>query len=46
MDFTHIEYIDDDKKHANEKARNLSNATIIRGADDMKNVNDLGIPIV
>ena len=46
MDFTHIEYLDDDKKHTNEKARNLSNATIIRGADDLKNVNDLGIPIV
>ena len=46
MDFTHIEYLDDDKKHTNEEARNLSNATIIRGADDLKNVNDLGIPIV
>nr|DAE19726.1 MAG TPA: hypothetical protein [Myoviridae sp. ctuID12] len=46
MDFTHIEYLDDDKRYANEKTRNLSNATIIRGADDLKNVNDLGIPIV
>lgn len=46
MDFTHIEYLDDDKIKTGGKKKNLSNATVIRGADDLKNVNDLGIPIV
>lgn len=44
MDFTHIEYLSDsEKKKQNDK---LKNATVINGAEDLKNLNDLGIPII
>lgn len=42
MDFTHIEYLSDSEKQ-NE---NLQNAKVINGAEDLKNLNDLGIPIL
>jgi len=44
MDFTHIEYLSDsEKKKQDDK---LKNATVINGAEDLKNLNDLGIPII
>lgn len=44
MDFTHIEYLtDSEKKKQDDK---LKNATVINGAEDLKNLNDLGIPII
>jgi len=44
MDFTHIEYLSgSEKKKQNGK---LKNATVINGAEDLKNLNDLGIPII
>lgn len=47
MDFTHIEYLsDNDKKTSGGGSTNLSNATVINGAEDLKNLNDLGIPII
>lgn len=42
MDFTHIEYLSDNEKQ-NES---LQNATVINGEEDLKNLNDLGIPIL
>ena len=42
MDFTHIEYLSDNEKQ-NE---NLQNAKVINGVEDLKNLNDLGIPIL
>lgn len=45
MDFTHIEYLSDDEKKKNG-GKNLKNATVINGAEDLKNLNDLGIPII
>lgn len=42
MDFTHIEYLSDNEKQ-NES---LQNATVINGVEDLKNLNDLGIPIL
>lgn len=46
MDFTHIEYLSDSEK--NKRDSKLRNATTIgSGAeDDLKNLNDLGIPII
>ena len=41
MDFTHIEYLSD-----KEKKNKAKNATVINGAEDFKNLNDLGIPIL
>lgn len=47
MDFTHIEYLSDsEKKSGGGGNANLSNATVINGAEDLKNLNDLGIPII
>ena len=43
MDFTHIEYLSDSEKKQDDK---LKNATVINGAEDLKNLNDLGIPII
>lgn len=44
IDFTHIEYLsDEEKRNQNNK---LKNATVINGAEDLKNLNDLGIPII
>jgi len=43
MDFTHIEYLSDSEKKQGDK---LKNATVINGAEDLKNLNDLGIPII
>ena len=37
MDFTHIEYISSDEGN---------NAKVINGAEDLRNLNDLGIPIL
>ena len=37
MDFTHIEYLSDNEKQ---------NAKVINGVEDLKNLNDLGIPIL
>lgn len=45
MDFTHIEYLSDGEKKSGNGS-NLSNATVINGAEDLKNLNDLGIPII
>lgn len=42
MDFTHIEYLSDNEKQNG----NLQNAKVINGAEDLKNLNDLGIPIL
>lgn len=49
MDFTHIEYLSDKEKKDNKKknkAKKAKNATVINGAEDFKNLNDLGIPIL
>ena len=51
MDFTHIEYLSDKEKKDNKKKNNkkknkAKNATVINGAEDFKNLNDLGIPIL
>ena len=45
MDFTHIEYISSDKGN-NQKNDKLKNAKVINGAEDLRNLNDLGIPIL
>ena len=45
MDFTHIEYISSDKDK-NQKNDKLKNAKVINGAEDLRNLNDLGIPIL
>lgn len=42
MDFTHIEYLSDSEK----RNGNLQNAKVINGAEDLKNLNDLGMPIL
>ena len=42
MDFTHIEYISDNEKQNGS----LQNAKVINGEEDLKNLNDLGIPIL
>nr|DAT35589.1 MAG TPA: hypothetical protein [Caudoviricetes sp.] len=42
MDFTHIEYLSDNEKQNG----NLQNAKVINGEEDLKNLNDLGIPIL
>lgn len=42
MDFTHIEYLSDSEKQNG----NLQNAKVINGVEDLKNLNDLGIPIL
>ena len=42
MDFTHIEYLSDNEK----QNRSLQNAKVINGVEDLKNLNDLGIPIL
>lgn len=38
MDFTHIEYLPD--------KNNASNTRTINSAEDLKNLNDLGVPII
>lgn len=45
MDFTHLEKIssDKDKNQENDK---LKNAKVINDAEDLRNLNDLGIPIL
>ena len=43
MDFTHIEYLSDSEKKQEDK---LKNATVINGAEDLKNLDNLGIPII
>jgi hypothetical protein len=42
MDFTHIEYLSDNEKQNGS----LQNAKVINGVEDLKNLNDLGIPIL
>lgn len=44
MDFTHIEYLPESER--TEQGANPANATVVRNAEDLKNLNDLGIPIV
>lgn len=44
FDFTHIEHLDTDK--AKKPSQSLKNATVINGGDDLKNLNDFGIPII
>lgn len=46
MDFTHIEYLSDKEKQDNKKKNKAKNTTVINGAEDFKNLNDLGIPIL
>lgn len=46
MDFTHIEYLSDKEKNDNKKKNKAKNTTVINGAEDFKNLNDLGIPIL
>lgn len=41
LDFTHIEYLSDD-----EKALRKNGTTVIGDGGDLKNLNDLGIPII
>lgn len=43
MDFTHLEYISESDRNKTKKA---ANEMVIKGADDLKNLNDLGIPII
>jgi hypothetical protein len=42
MDFTHIEYLSDNEKQNG----NLQNTKVINGVEDLKNLNDIGIPIL
>ena len=42
MDFTHIEYLSDNENQNGS----LHNAKVINGVEDLKNLNDLGIPIL
>lgn len=42
MDFTHIEYLSDNEKQNG----NLQNAKVINEVEDLKNLNDIGIPIL
>lgn len=48
MDFTHIEYLSDKEIKDNKKKNKnkAKNTTVINGAEDFKNLNDLGIPIL
>lgn len=46
MDFTHIEYLSDKERKDNKKINKAKNTTVINGAEDFKNLNDLGIPIL
>ncbi len=46
MDFTHIEYLSDKEEKDNKKKNKKKNTTVINGAEDFKNLNDLGIPIL
>lgn len=46
MDFTHTEYLSDKEKKDNKKKNKAKNTTVINGAEDFKNLNDLGIPIL
>ena len=41
MDFTHIEYLSE-----KEKKQHGGDVVTIGGSDDLKNFNDLGIPII
>jgi len=44
-DFTHIEYLDKDKSGKGGKVGG-GNTVTIGSVDDLKNLNDLGIPII
>lgn len=46
MDFTHIEYLSDEERNNNKKKNKAKKETVINGAEDFKNLNDLGIPIL
>lgn len=46
IDFTHIEYLPDCKTTKRNTKKNISNEVVIKSADDIKNLNDLGIPII
>lgn len=41
IDFSHVEYLSENTKKNGEKR-----GTIINSGDDLKNMNDLGIPII
>ena len=43
MDFTRIEYLNNEEKI---KKNTPKNAMTINGEEDLKNLNDLGIPII
>lgn len=45
MDFTHVEYISDKKTKRNGRGKR-NNETVIGSADDLKRLNDLGLPII
>lgn len=44
FDFTHIEHLDTDKSR--KPPESLKNAKVIGSVDDLKNLNDFGIPII
>lgn len=44
FDFTHIEHLDTDKPK--KPSESLKNAKVIGSVDDLKNLNDFGIPII
>lgn len=44
FDFTHIEHLDADKSR--KPSESLKNAKVIGSVDDLKNLNDFGIPII
>ena len=46
MDFTHVEYLSDNERDKKQENTKLKNATVIGKSDGMKNLNDLGIPII
>lgn len=46
MDFTHIEYLSDTERKDNKKKNKAKKTTVINSAEDFKNLNDLGIPIL
>ena len=46
MDFTHIKYLSDKEEKDNKKKNKAKNTTVINSAEDFKNLNDLGIPIL
>lgn len=46
MDFSHIEYLSDKEKNKRLKSARLKNAKKINGAEDLRLLNDFGVPII